>query len=59
VLRRGTGYQIRDPDAQPISRLEAKKMIKQLYTVPDRVRVKARAHSAATNRATLRAERRR
>jgi hypothetical protein len=59
VLSRGTGYQIRDPDAQPISRLEAKKMIKQLYTVPDRVRVKARAHSAATNRAKLRAERRR
>jgi hypothetical protein len=53
VLNRGTRYQIRDLDGQPISRLEAKKMIKQVCTVPDQVRAKARAHSAATNRAKL------
>ena len=53
VLNRGTPYQIRDLDGQPISRLEAKKMIKQVCTVPDQVRAKARAHSAATNRAKL------
>jgi hypothetical protein len=53
VLSRGTPYQIRDLDGQPISRLEAKKMIKQLGTVPDQVRAKARAHSAAKNRAKL------
>ena len=53
VLSRGTPYQIRDLDGQPISRLEAKKMIKQVCTVPDQVRAKARAHSAATNRAKL------
>jgi hypothetical protein len=59
VLNRGTRYQIRDLDGQPISRLEAKKMIKQVCTVPDQVRAKARAHSAATNRAKRPAERRR
>jgi transposase len=53
VLSRGTPYQIRDLDGQPISRLEAKKMIKQVCTVPNQVRAKARAHSAATNRAKL------
>jgi len=53
VLSRGIPYRIRDLDGQPISRLEAKKMIKQVCTVPDQVRAKARAHSAATNRAKL------
>jgi hypothetical protein len=53
VLHRGTPYQIRDLDGQPISRPEAQKMIKQVCTVPDHVRAKARAHSAARNRAKL------
>ena len=53
VLSRGTPYQIRDLDGQPISRLEAKKMIKQVCTVPDEIRAKGSAHSAATNRAKL------
>ena len=53
MLNRGTPYQIRDLDGQPISRLEAKKMIKQVCTGPDQVRAKARGHSAATNRAKL------
>jgi hypothetical protein len=44
VLHRGTPYQIRDLDGQPISRLEAKKMIiKQVCTVPDEIRAKTRA----------------
>jgi hypothetical protein len=53
MLSRGTPDQIRDLDGQPISRHEAKKMIKQVCTDPDQVRAKARAHSAATNRAEL------
>ena len=47
-------YQIRDLDGRPINQLEAKKMInKQVCTVPDEIRAKTRAHSAATNRAKL------
>ena len=33
VLSRGIPYRIRDLDGQPISQLEAKKMIKQVCTV--------------------------
>jgi hypothetical protein len=53
VLTRGTPYQLQDVDGAPINHLEAKQMIKDRYTVPDDVRTKARAHSAATNRAKL------
>jgi hypothetical protein len=53
VLTRGRPYQLRDLDGRPISHAEAKKMIRTEYTVPDHVRAKARAHSAATNRAKL------
>jgi len=53
VLTRGIPYQLRDLDGRPISHGEAKTMIKQSCTVPDHVRAKARAHSAATNRAKL------
>jgi hypothetical protein len=53
VLTRGTPLPAPCPDSQPISHPEAKKMIKQECTVPDHVRAKARAHSAATNRAKL------
>ena len=53
VLTRGTPYQLRDADGQPISHLEAKRVIKDRCTVPDHVRAKARAHSAAMNRGKL------
>jgi len=53
VLTRGEPYQLRDPDGQPISHIGAKKMIKEECTVPDHVRARARAHSAATFRAKL------
>ena len=53
VLTRGTPYQLRDADGQPISHLEAKRVIKDRCTVPEHVRASARAHSAATNRGKL------
>lgn len=53
VLHRGTPYQLRDADGQPISHLEAKRVVKDSCTVPDHVRASARAHSAAINRGKL------
>jgi len=53
VLTRGTPYQLQDVDGEPIGHLEAKRVITDHYTVPDDVRARARAHSAATNRAKL------
>ena len=35
VLTRGQPYQLRDLDGQPISHLDAKKLIKERCTVPD------------------------
>lgn len=53
VLTRGTPYQMRNVDGEPISQLEAKRAVKIQWTVPDHVRAAARAHSAATNRGKL------
>jgi transposase len=53
VLHRGQPYQLRDPDGQPITARAAKALIAEQYTVPDTVRARARAHSAATHRAKL------
>jgi hypothetical protein len=53
VLIRGTPYQLRDAGGQPISHVEAKQQVRQRSTVPDQVRAKSRAHSAATVRAKL------
>lgn len=53
VLTRGTPYRLRDRDGKPIGRVEAKRVILDQCTVPDQVRAKARAHSAATNRGKL------
>jgi transposase len=53
VLTRGTLYQLRDRDGDPIGRLEAKRVVTDQCTVPDHVRANARAHSAATNRGKL------
>ena len=53
VLTRGTPYQMRNVDGEPISQLEAKRVVKTRWTVPDQVRASTRAHSAATNRGKL------
>lgn len=53
VLHRGQPYQLRDPDGQPITTRAAKALIAEQFTVPDTVRARARAHSAATHRAKL------
>jgi transposase len=53
VLHRGQPYQLRDPDGQPITARAAKALIAEQFTVPDTVRARARAHSAATHRAKL------
>jgi uncharacterized protein YjhX (UPF0386 family) len=53
VLTRGQPYQLRDLDGQPISHPDAKTLIQERCTVPTTVRIRARAHSAATNRAKL------
>jgi len=53
VLHRGQPYQLRDPDGQPITTRAAKALIAEQYTVPETVRARARAHSAATHRAKL------
>jgi len=53
VLDRGQPYQLRDPDGQPITARAAKVLIAEQFTVPDTVRARARAHSAATHRAKL------
>jgi transposase len=38
VLTRGTPYQLRDVDGAPIGQLEAKRVVKDHYTVPDDLR---------------------
>ncbi|MDQ3103712.1 MAG: hypothetical protein M3Q87_00540 [Actinomycetota bacterium] len=53
VLTRGTGYQLRDVDNQPITRRAAKALIAQRYSVDVKTRARTRAHSAATHRARL------
>jgi hypothetical protein len=53
VLDRSQPYQLRDPDGHPITARAAKTLIAEQFTVPDTVRARARAHSAATHRAKL------
>jgi transposase len=53
VLTRGTGYQLRDGDNQPITRRAAKALIADRFTVDEKTRARTRAHSAATHRARL------
>ena len=53
VLTRGRPYQLQDLDGRPITHADAKTMITTDWTVPDHIRAKARARSAATNRAKL------
>ncbi len=52
TLTTGSPYQLRDLDGCPVTRREAKDLAADL-AVPDDVRRRARAHSAATHRARL------
>jgi transposase len=53
VLTRGSGYQLRDTDGEPITRRAAKAVIAERFNVDDRTRARTRARSAATHRAKL------
>lgn len=53
VLTRGTPYQLRDLDGQPITERAAKALVAERFGVAPEVRARARAHSAATHRAKL------
>lgn len=53
VITEQRPYQLRDPDGKPITARAAKALIAAKYTVPDEVRSRARARSAATHRAKL------
>lgn len=52
VLTRGVPYQFRDVDGRPVTKAQAKQLARAC-TVPDDIRTKARAHSAATHRSKL------
>ena len=52
TITSGTTYQLRDIDGQPVTRRQATSLAAQ-YAVPDDVRRRTRAHSAATHRARL------
>jgi transposase len=53
VLTRGTPYRLQDPDGQPITTRAAKALIAQQFTVPEDIRSRARAHTAAAHRSKL------
>jgi hypothetical protein len=52
TITSGTAYQLRDLDGTPVTRRQAAKLAAAL-AVPDDVRRRTRAHSAATHRARL------
>jgi len=43
VLKRGTPYQLRDPEGNPVSKKEARFLIKSFYRVPEEVRRRTRS----------------
>jgi len=53
VLTRGEPYQLRDIDGTPVTVAVAKHLARTEYAVPEDVRARARARSAATNRSKL------
>ena len=53
VLTRQQPYQLRDLDQTPVTAHAAKQIIANKYVVPEDVRKRSRAHSAATHRAKL------
>ena len=53
VLTRGQPYQFRDATGQAVTRTVAKDQARHDHAVPDDVRARARARSAATHRSKL------
>ena len=53
VLTRGTPYRLQGLDGEPITTRAAKVLIAQQFTVPEDIRSRARAHTAATHRSKL------
>lgn len=53
VLTRGEPYQLRDVDGTAVTAATGKHLARTVYAVPDEVRKRARARSAATHRAKL------
>jgi transposase len=53
VLTRGEPYQLRDIDGTPVTVAVAKHLARTEYAVPEDVRARARARSAATHRSKL------
>jgi transposase len=53
VMTRQQPYQLRDVDQTPVTIRAAKQIIASKYVVPEHVRKRSRAHSAATHRAKL------
>lgn len=53
VLTRGQPYQYRDAAGQAVTRMVAKDQARHDHAVPDQVRARARARSAATHRSKL------
>jgi transposase len=53
VLARGEPYQLRDVDGSPVTIAAGKHLARTVYAVPEDVRARARARTAATHRAKL------
>lgn len=53
VLTRGEPYQLRDVDGTPVTVATGKHLARTTYAVPEQVRARARARSAATHRSKL------
>ncbi len=53
VLTRGEPYQLRDLEGAPITRAATKSQARNALAVPETVRARARARSAATHRSKL------
>lgn len=53
VLTRGQPYQLRDVDGTAVTTAAGKQLARTVYAVPEQVRARARARSAATHRAKL------
>lgn len=47
TLQRGTPYELRDPDANPVTPEEAKQLIAEHYVVPEHVRRQRRSKKAS------------
>jgi len=46
VLRRGGPYHLKDPEGNPVSKREARVLVKNFYTVPEKVRKRTRSKNS-------------